>query len=86
LLPDWLYCGVVCDCTITKYILLNNTRGMNHLKITTFLNIHFYIPHTHSGLPSRNFPSEFRTKILYTVLISICLLHVPHWRLLSHYM
>jgi len=32
--PDWSYCGISCDCTITKYILFNNTKGMNHLQKT----------------------------------------------------
>jgi hypothetical protein len=30
--PDCLYCNIMCDWTVTKYVLINNTMGLNHLK------------------------------------------------------
>jgi len=33
LVADLLHWGAVCDCTIMKYTLINNTTGMNHLKL-----------------------------------------------------
>jgi hypothetical protein len=35
-----LYYDVVCDCTIMKYILFDNTTGMNHLKIVAASQAH----------------------------------------------
>jgi len=32
--PDWFYCGVLCDRTVTERILFNGTTGVNHLKKT----------------------------------------------------